>query len=224
MNIVIFGPPGAGKGTQAKKIVDRFSFVQISTGDLVRAEIATGSDQGKLIQQIVEKGSFPSDESIIDLFLKALKASGSAVGRIFDGFPRTLNQAKVLNERLEQQKQGIDLVISLDVDLNVLIKRITGRFSCQQCGAIYNHYFQNLKVEGVCDVCGGTTFTTRADDKEETVRKRYENYKTLTAPVLEFLKEKSNLLEIDGDAEPSAIFAIIEEKIKGMQEALQRNA
>ncbi len=217
MNIILFGAPGAGKGTQAKRLVETFSYKQISTGDLVRAEIASGSATGQLIKEVVDGGNFSSDEVIIGL-VEAVYDS-SVGGYIFDGFPRTTNQAKVLEEMLAQKGQKIDLIIRLVVDDDIVKKRILGRYSCKECGAIYNKYFQPTQQEGVCDSCQGTDFEIRSDDTEEAIQTRLETYRSMTEPVLQYFKGKTKILSLDGAQEIQSIF----DEIKGVIESYEKS-
>ncbi|MDP4840340.1 MAG: nucleoside monophosphate kinase [Alphaproteobacteria bacterium] len=215
MNIILFGAPGSGKGTQAKKIVETFGYKQLSTGDLVRAEIASGSTTARLIKEAVDKGSFPSDDVIISLLDGAYDAS--AEGYIFDGFPRTLNQAQVLERMLAQKSQKVDLVIRLEVADGVIKKRILGRYACKDCGAIYNKYFKPTKTEGVCDLCQGEHFDVRADDTAEAIEVRLETYRAMTEPLLAHFEETTKILTVDGDQDPKKIFDLIKDEIKAFK-------
>lgn len=198
MNLILLGPPGAGKGTQAKRIENHHGLVPISTGDLVRAEIAKNTQIGASIKQIVESGQFPSDETIFSLIRQKILNGGP--GYLFDGVPRTLPQTKALEDMLKEVGQKIDLVIALEVDLDVLLKRICGRFSCAQCGTIYNTYYSPPKTEGVCDRCGSTEFTHRTDDNEEAVKTRLQVYREHTEPLFAYYAERGLLKSVDGMA------------------------
>lgn len=216
MNIILFGAPGSGKGTQAKELVEAFGYKQLSTGDLVRAEIASGSTTGRLIKDAVDKGSFPSDDVIISLLDGAYDASTD--GYIFDGFPRTLNQAQVLERMLAQKSQKIDLIIRLEAADGVIKKRILGRYSCKGCGAIYNKYFKPTKEENVCDVCQSSNFDIRSDDTAEAIELRLETYRAMTEPLLGHFEGNTKILTINGDQDPKKIFDLIKDEIKAFEE------
>jgi adenylate kinase len=211
MNIVIFGPPGAGKGTQSKFLREKYGFVQLSTGDLVRAEMTAGTDTGKLLKEIVGKGKLPSDELIINLVKKVYDPGKK--GYLFDGFPRTINQATVLVNMLAEFHQKIDCVFNLIISDETVKKRMLGRYSCKTCGAIYNRYFKNPHKEGVCDVCQGTDFTNRTDDTEEAIQTRLRTYDQITKPVLAYLKQKTEVIEIDGEQDFDVIKNQIESRV-----------
>jgi adenylate kinase len=211
MNIVIFGPPGSGKGTQSKFLQEKFGFVQLSSGDLVRAEIAAGTETGKKIKDAVDRGAYASDDLIIGLFKKAYDPSQT--GYIFDGFPRTVNQATVLDSMLADINQKIDCVFNIVISDESLKQRIVGRYSCATCGAIYNRYFNNPKTEGVCDVCQGTNFTTRSDDVEATLLNRLKTHHDVTTPVLTYYKARTDLIEIDGEQDVEAVKKQIESNV-----------
>ncbi len=216
MNIILFGAPGSGKGTQAKEIVEAFGYKQLSTGDLVRAEIASGSTTGRLIKDSVDKGSFPSDDVIISLLDGAYEASKE--GYIFDGFPRTLNQAQVLERMLAQKSQKVDLIIRLEVADGVIKKRILGRYSCKGCGEIYNKYFKPTQKENVCDVCQGHNFDIRSDDTAEAIELRLDTYRAMTDPLLAHFEGSTKILNINGDRDPKKIFDLIKDEIKAFEE------
>lgn len=203
MNVILFGPPGSGKGTQSKVLEHSLGLKQISTGDLVRAEIAKGSDIGVLISDIVNKGEYPSDDVIFDLFRRALDHSKS--GFIFDGFPRTLNQIKLLEDFLAERGQDISVVIVLDVDEESLVKRLAGRFSCKKCGTVYNDYTKLPIVFGVCDQCGGVDFVRRDDDSENAVKTRFEIYKSQTEPLVSYFIDSNKVFRVNGNNEPQKI-------------------
>ena len=214
MNIILFGAPGAGKGTQSKLLTQDLGLYQLSTGDLVRAEIASGSETGQEIEKAVKVGKFPTDETIIGL-MKACYESENLheSGVIFDGFPRTVNQAKVLNEMLLEQHTKIHAVVVLDVDPELVKKRILGRFSCDQCGAIYNDSFKPLKEAGTCDECGGTQFTRRSDDTAEAIDNRLKTYKESTQPVIDFYTESHDIIHLDGSKDPHQVFLDLKEAL-----------
>lgn len=209
MNIVLLGPPGAGKGTQAKRLETKHNMVQLSTGDMLRQVVATGSELGQEAKRIMDAGQLVPDELVIRLISDRIDQD-CGDGFILDGFPRTVRQAESLDRMLSEKGVKLDLVIEMKVDEEALIARITGRFSCNTCGAGYHDEFQRPQVEGVCDVCGGTDFIRRADDNEETVRARMEAYKSQTAPILPYYGAKGVLRSIDGMASIDEIAGHIE--------------
>ena len=199
MNIVLLGPPGAGKGTQAKRLEAKYSMVQLSTGDMLREVVATGSELGKEAQRVMDAGQLMPDQLMIRLISERIDRN-SGIGFILDGFPRTVRQAESLDRMLAEKGLKLDAVIEIKVDEAALIARITGRFSCESCGAGYHDEFQRPAVAGVCDTCGGTEFLRRADDNEETVIARIEAYRRQTAPILPYYGDKGVLRTIDGMA------------------------
>jgi adenylate kinase len=209
VNIVLLGPPGAGKGTQAKRLEKKHNMVQLSTGDMLRQVVATGSELGQEAKRVMEAGQLMPDELMIRLISNRIDQDCSG-GFILDGFPRTVRQAEGLDRMLAEKGVKLDAVIEMKVDEEALIARITGRFSCNTCGAGYHDEFQRPAVDGVCDVCGGTEFVRRADDNEETVRARMEAYKNQTAPILPYYVDKGILSSIDGMASIEEIAGRIE--------------
>jgi adenylate kinase len=205
VNLILLGPPGAGKGTQAKRLYDRHKLVQLSTGDMLRAEVASGSALGKQAKQVMEAGQLVSDAIVIGIIDKRIDAPDCKSGFVLDGFPRTEKQAIALDEMLTRKGKKIDGVIELAVDEDALVERISGRFACAKCGAGYHDKFQRPKKEGVCDVCGGTEFTRRKDDNAETVKARLKAYREQTAPILPYYKTKGLLQRVDGMADPDAV-------------------
>ena len=201
MNIILLGPPGAGKGTQAKWLEDRFGLVQLSTGEMLRAAVASGSKLGKQAKAIMDAGRLMPDDLMILMIGDRIDQPDCAKGFILDGFPRTTPQAEALDHLLEDKGLKIDAVVEIRVDEEALVERITGRFSCAKCGAGYHDSFKTPKVPGACDVCGSKSFTRRDDDNEATVRQRLEAYRAQTIPILPYYDRKGVLVGVDGMAE-----------------------
>jgi adenylate kinase len=197
MNIIIFGPPGAGKGTQSNKIASKYQLFKISTGDLLRNEIKKGTLLGKKIEEIVNSGTLVSDNIINDLIEKIVSDKKYKNKIIFDGYPRNVQQAKNLDTLLKKYEQKIDLVISLKVSLDLIIKRITGRLVCSKCGNIFNEFFNTPSSNLTC--CKDGTLKRRSDDNVETAKKRYETYENLTKPLLDYYSKSGLLKNIDGE-------------------------
>jgi len=199
VNILLLGPPGAGKGTQAKRLEEHYGMVQLSTGDMLRAERAAGTALGKQAQAIMDAGKLVSDDIMIAMIKNRIGQLGGK-GFILDGFPRTVPQAEALDQMLTENKIALDAVIEITVDEAALVDRIGGRFSCQKCGASYHDRHNRPKKEGVCDVCGSHDFVRRPDDNAETVKARLEAYRKQTAPILPYYKAKGLLRSVDGMA------------------------
>lgn len=210
MNLILLGPPGAGKGTQSKRLEDKYSIVQLSTGDMLRAAVASGSEIGQQAKAVMESGGLVSDELVIGIISDRIDQDDCKNGFILDGFPRTVPQAEALGTMLAEKSLQLDHVIELTVDDEAMVERICGRYTCSKCGAGYHDSFQKPATEGVCDKCGSTDFTRRADDNEETVRNRLEQYHEQTAPISAFYAEKGILKEVDGMADIDAVTSSLE--------------
>jgi len=207
MNIIIFGPPGAGKGTQSDKIASKYQLFKISTGDLLRSEIKKGTLLGKKIEKIVNSGTLVSDNTINDLIEKVVSGKKYRNKIIFDGYPRNVQQAKNLNTLLKKHEQKIDLVISLKVNLDLIVKRITGRLVCSKCGNTFNEFFNPPPPNSTC--CKDENLKRRSDDNVEIAKKRYETYENSTKPLLEYYSKSGLLKNIDGENKIEEIAAKI---------------
>ena len=195
--LILLGPPGAGKGTQARLLEDKFGLVQLSTGDLLRAAVAAGTAAGKQAKAVMEAGELVSDEIVIAILRDRLAEPDVAKGVILDGFPRTTVQAEALDPLLAETGQQINAAISLEVDDAAMVTRISGRYTCGNCGEGYHDQFKTPKVAGVCDKCGGTEMQRRADDTAETVASRLEAYHAQTAPLIAYYERKGVLKRVD---------------------------
>jgi adenylate kinase len=200
VNLILLGAPGAGKGTQARKLQDELGLLQLSTGDMLRAAVKSGSEIGKKAKAIMDAGKLVPDDVMISMIEDRIGQPDCKKGFILDGFPRTAAQAEALDAMLTRKGLKLDHVIEMAVDEKVLTDRIVGRYTCAKCGAGYHEKFQKPKVDGVCDVCGGRDFTRRADDNAETVRTRLEAYRAQTAPILPYYRAKGVLKSVDGMA------------------------
>lgn len=203
-NIILLGPPGAGKGTQAKRLEESRGMVQLSTGDMLKEAIAKGTELGRQVEGIMARGELVTDEIVIGLIEAKLK-DGARGGFIFDGFPRTLKQADALGELMTRTGATLDGVIEMQVDDAALVARVTGRFTCGNCGAVYHDVTRPTKVEGTCDVCGSTNLKRRADDNEETLKTRLMEYYKKTSPLIGYYYAKGQLSAVDGLAEVDAV-------------------
>ena len=208
MNIILLGPPGAGKGTQARKLVDERGMIQLSTGDMLREARSSGTEMGKRVAEVMDRGDLVTDEIVIGLIEEKL-AGEQGGGFIFDGFPRTLAQADALEALLDKLGQKLDAVIEMRVDDEALVARITGRFTCGNCGEVYHDALKPTKVEGKCDICGSTDMKRRADDNEESLRQRLMEYYKKTSPLIGYYYAKGKLSTVDGLAEIDAVAGAI---------------
>lgn len=198
MNIILLGPPGAGKGTQAHRLVEEYGMRQLSTGDMLRAAVKAQTEVGKQAKAIMDAGGLVSDEIVSALIDAELTALDDDTGAIFDGYPRTRKQAVQLDTLLAQHGRKLDRVIELQVDEEALVDRITGRFTCAECGEGYHDRHKQPEVDGKCDKCGSTEFKRRPDDNEETVRHRMSVYRSETAPILPYYEERGLVSRVDG--------------------------
>jgi len=201
MIVILLGPPGAGKGTQAQTLAKTRGIIQLSTGDMLRAAVKAGTEVGKQAESIMKAGGLVSDEIVIRIIADRIREPDCAKGFLLDGFPRTLPQAVGLDALLEQQNKKIDVVVEMKVDDAALVDRITGRFTCAKCGAGYHDSFKTPKVDNTCDTCGSHEFSRRADDNAETVKSRLMAYYRETAPLIGYYFAKGKLKSIDGMAQ-----------------------
>ena len=215
MNLVLLGAPGAGKGTQAKRIEQEFGIIQLSTGDMLRAEVSSGTAIGKQADEIMKAGQLVPDEIIIGLIDSRLDREDCRRGFILDGFPRTLAQATALDAMLASKHLKLDKVISIEVDDEAMVERISGRYTCARCGEGYHDRFKQPNVEGVCDVCGSTEFVRRADDNAETVRQRLKAYHSQTEPIIAYYDKQALVRRIDG---MRAIDVVTEEIVSALRD------
>lgn len=215
MNIILLGPPGAGKGTQAQRLQSDLGMVQLSTGDMLRAAVASGSDLGRKAKNIMDKGQLVPDDLMVGLIEDRIEQPDCAKGFILDGFPRTEAQAEALDRMLGKSGKKLDRVIEMEVDEKALTERIVGRFTCAKCGAGYHDKFKRPKVEGVCDVCGSREFTRRKDDNAETMRTRMAAYRAQTEPLLPYYDSRKVLRKVDGMAGMDEVYRQIRAVLAG---------
>ncbi len=200
MNIILLGPPGAGKGTQAAELEARYGMVQLSTGDILRAAVKEGTEVGKMADEIMKSGTFFPDELMAEILGEHMDTLPPTTGIIFDGYPRTERQAELLDQLLSDRNRILDHVIELAVDEDALVDRITGRYTCAKCNAGYHDRHKQPVVAGMCDNCGSTEFKRRPDDNEETVRTRMAEYRAKTAPILPIYDSRGLVSRVDGMA------------------------
>jgi adenylate kinase len=212
-NYIFIGPPGSGKGTQSALLSKEFSIPQISTGDALRAEVSNETPVGVEAKSYIELGNLVPDNVVTKIIENRISKEDCKNGFILDGFPRNLFQANILEEMFSKKNISISKVIDFKIDDETLIKRISGRYTCAKCNAVYNKFFKNTKAEGVCDTCGSTDFISRKDDNEETVKNRVEVYNKETASLIQFYDKKNLLVSIDGLKKPTLVFKQILQSI-----------
>jgi adenylate kinase len=218
MNIILLGPPGAGKGTQARHLVESRNMIQLSTGDMLREARSSGTEMGKIVADVMDRGDLVTDEIVIGLIREKLQGDQGG-GFIFDGFPRTLAQADALADLLAEQGETLDAVIEMQVDDEALVRRITARSTCANCGEVYNDHTKPIPADGKCAKCGGTEFTRRADDNEDSLRQRLMEYYKKTSPLIGYYYARGQLARVDGlgaiDAVRAEIEAVLEKAGRG---------
>ena len=205
-NIILLGPPGAGKGTQARRLVEERGMVQLSTGDMLREAMSSGTEMGKKVADVMNRGELVTDEIVIGLIEEKLGAAQGS-GFIFDGFPRTLPQADALGKLLARTGQRLDAVIEMRVDDEALVRRITGRFTCGDCGEVYHDETKPVKEAGKCDECGSSNLKRRADDNEDSLKQRLMEYYKKTSPLIGYYYHAGDLFSVDGLAEIDEVAA-----------------
>lgn len=216
MNLILLGPPGAGKGTQAKLLEEKHGLKQLSTGEMLRAAVAAGTAYGKQAKAVMDRGDLVSDDIVIAIIADRLNAPDVKKGFILDGFPRNTAQAEALDAMLKSKGMKLDRVIEMKVDDEALVERISGRYTCAKCGKGYHDKFEKPKKPGVCDVCGSTEFIRRADDNEKTVRDRLAIYNEQTAPLVAHYGSRGSLTKVDGMAAIADVNRRIEEVLNGV--------
>jgi adenylate kinase len=215
VNIILLGPPGAGKGTQAKRLEQSRGLVQLATGDMLRAAVAQKTEHGRKAKAVMERGDLVSDDIVVAIIAERLDEPDVKQGFVLDGFPRNVAQAQALDRMLDSKSMKLDAAIEMKVDDEALVERISGRFACANCGKIYHDRFEPPRTPGVCDVCGSTEFVRRADDNEATVRSRLEVYNRQTAPLVEYYGSQGKLRTVDG-------MASMDEVTQELKEVLDR--
>lgn len=215
MNLILLGPPGAGKGTQAKRLQERHGLLQLATGDMLRAAVASGNALGRRVKGIMEAGELVPDSILITLIRSRVAEPDSANGFILDGFPRTVPQAEALDKMLAARGQALDYVILIEVDEAALIDRLSGRFNCAECGASYHHLHHRPRVEGRCDGCDSKNFVQRTDDQLDAVKTRLAVYRNQTAPILPYYQARGILHTVDGMADIDGVTKQIEDVLRG---------
>jgi adenylate kinase len=217
MNLILLGPPGAGKGTQAERLVTRFGMAQLSTGDMLRTAVKAGSVLGQKAKAVMEAGALVPDDLMISLIAERIDQPDCAMGFILDGFPRTTAQAEALDTMLIKRGLKLDVVVELRVDDDLLTDRIVARFACAKCGAGYNDLTKPTRVPGICDACGAKEFVRRKDDNRETVAARLKAYHTQTAPIVPYYRRQGRLVSIDGMASMEAVEEALVKALKGLK-------
>ena len=215
MNIILLGPPGAGKGTQAQRLVETYGMVQLSTGDMLRETRRADTPLGRQVAAVMDSGALVSDEIVSAMIDEKLASLAPATGVIFDGYPRTEAQARSLDEILAGRQRELDRVIELEVDEDALVARITGRYTCATCGKGYHEVFERPRQDGTCDRCGGHEFKRRPDDNEQTVRTRMAEYRAKTAPILPLYEARGIVRRVDGMQPIDQVTASVEAILSG---------
>ncbi|HEU0222044.1 MAG TPA: adenylate kinase [Paracoccaceae bacterium] len=219
MNIILLGPPGAGKGTQARILVEEHGMVQLSTGDMLREARTSGTEIGRQVAAVMARGDLVTDEIVVGLIAEALDAGAAEKGAIFDGFPRTLAQADALGELLASRGSGLDAVIEMRADDEQLIRRVTGRYTCDECGEVYHDDDKRPRHDGICDRCGATSFKRRDDDNEVSMRNRLFTYYRDTSPLIGYYYAKGLLVSVDGLGEIEEVAQRIAAALEGRNNA-----
>ncbi len=214
MRIILLGPPGAGKGTQARHLQDHWGMPQLSTGDMLRAVVASGSALGQEAKRVMDAGHLMPDALMVEMIKDRISQADCTKGFTLDGFPRTVAQAEALDKMLAERKLTLDAVIEMKVDEAALVQRITGRYTCKSCGTGYHDSFKQPRQAGVCDACGGTEFVRRADDTVDAVTARLKVYHDQTAPILPYYRGKGLLRQVDGMADIADVTEAIEKILR----------